>query len=45
MFHDRSITLTNGNVNGNFGNNTGSGSDAIVDQSVPVERLGSTLPW
>ncbi|MCU7618356.1 T9SS type B sorting domain-containing protein [Chryseobacterium sp. PBS4-4] len=40
---DKPITLTNGNVNGNFGNNTGSGSDAILDQSVPVERLGSTF--
>ena len=36
------ITLTNGNVNGNFGNSP-SGSDAILDQSVPVERLGSTF--
>ncbi|WBV61981.1 T9SS type B sorting domain-containing protein [Chryseobacterium camelliae] len=40
---DKPITLTNGNVNGNFGNNTGSGSDAILDQSVPTERLGSTF--
>ncbi|ROH86581.1 gliding motility-associated C-terminal domain-containing protein [Chryseobacterium cucumeris] len=40
---DKPITLTNGNVNGNFGNNTSSGSDAILDQSVPTERLGSTF--
>lgn len=40
---DKPITLTNGNVNGNFGNNTGSGSDGILDQSVPTERLGSTF--
>lgn len=40
---DKPITLTNGNVNGNFGIATGSGSDAILDQSVPVERLGSTF--
>ncbi|WP_278353330.1 T9SS type B sorting domain-containing protein [Chryseobacterium gleum] len=40
---DKPITLTNGNVNGNFGNNTSSGSDAILDQSVPIERLGSTF--
>ncbi|PIF44796.1 gliding motility-associated-like protein [Chryseobacterium sp. 52] len=40
---DKPITLTNGNVNGNFGNSTASGSDAILDQSVPVERLGSTF--
>jgi gliding motility-associated-like protein len=40
---DKPITLTNGNVNGNFGNITSSGSDAILDQSVPTERLGSTF--
>lgn len=40
---DKPITLTNGNMNGNFGDNTGGGSDAILDQSVPVERLGSTF--
>lgn len=41
---DKPITLTNGNVNGNFGaSGTASGSDAILDQSVPVERLGSTF--
>lgn len=39
---DKPITLTNGNSNGNFGN-APSGSDAILDQSVPVERLGSTF--
>ncbi|WP_213279780.1 T9SS type B sorting domain-containing protein [Chryseobacterium indologenes] len=40
---DKPITLTNGNVNGNFGSNTSMGSDAILDQSVPTERLGSTF--
>lgn len=40
---DKPITLTNGNVNGNFGSNTTAGSDAILDQSVPTERLGSTF--
>lgn len=40
---DKPITLTNGNVNGNFGNNTSDGSDAILDQSVPTERLGNTF--
>lgn len=39
---DKPITLTNGNMNGNFGNSP-SGSDAILDQSVPTERLGSTF--
>ncbi|MBD8083726.1 T9SS type B sorting domain-containing protein [Chryseobacterium caseinilyticum] len=41
---DKPITLTNGNANGNFGDNaTGSSSDGILDQSVPVERLGNTF--
>ncbi|MFL9834870.1 T9SS type B sorting domain-containing protein [Chryseobacterium terrae] len=40
---DRPITLTNGNVNGNFGDNTNDGSDAVLDQAVPVERLGNTF--
>ncbi|KPH14790.1 T9SS type B sorting domain-containing protein [Chryseobacterium sp. ERMR1:04] len=40
---DKPITLTNGNINGNFGTGSNSGSDGILDQSVPVERLGSTF--
>ncbi len=40
---DKPVTLTNGNVNGNFGASTAAGSDAILDQSVPTERLGSTF--
>nr|WP_314495300.1 T9SS type B sorting domain-containing protein [uncultured Chryseobacterium sp.] len=40
---DKPITLTNGNCNGNFGSGGSSGSDAIMDQSVPVERLGNTF--
>ncbi|MGU3376439.1 T9SS type B sorting domain-containing protein [Chryseobacterium sp. M5A1_1a] len=43
IISDKPITLTNGNVNGNFGNSTTAGSDAILDQSVPTERLGSTF--
>ncbi|AYN01190.1 gliding motility-associated C-terminal domain-containing protein [Chryseobacterium sp. 3008163] len=35
------ITLTNGNVTGNFGNTTSSGTDIILDQSVPLDRLGN----
>lgn len=40
---DKPITLTNGNMNGNFGLVSNLGSDAILDQSVPVERLGNTF--
>ena len=40
---DKPITLTNGSSNGNFGALGTSGSDLIMDQSVPVERLGSTF--
>ncbi|KQR93874.1 hypothetical protein ASG01_08425 [Chryseobacterium sp. Leaf180] len=40
---DKPITLTNGNVNGNFGTGSSSGSDAVLDQSVPVNRLGNTF--
>ncbi len=40
---DKPITLTNGNSNGNFGGVSSSGSDLILDQSVPVERLGNTF--
>lgn len=40
---DKPITLTNGNMNGNFGTVSNLGSDSILDQSVPVERLGNTF--
>ncbi|GAA5100008.1 hypothetical protein GCM10023210_38030 [Chryseobacterium ginsengisoli] len=40
---DKPITLTNGSSNGNFGAGGSSGSDLIMDQSVPVERLGNTF--
>lgn len=40
---DKPVTLTNGNANGNFGAGGSSGSDLIMDQSVPVERLGNTF--
>lgn len=36
------VTLTNGSCNGNFSKNP-SGSDPILDQSVPVDRLGNTF--
>ena len=37
------ITLTNGNSNGNFGAGFSGGSDLILDQAVPVNRLGNTF--
>ncbi len=40
---DKPVSLTNGSANGNFGALGSSGSDLIMDQSVPVERLGSTF--
>ncbi|MFC6269330.1 T9SS type B sorting domain-containing protein [Frigoriflavimonas asaccharolytica] len=40
---NKPITLTNGNNNGNFGLVSNSGSDIIMDQSVPVNQLGSTF--
>lgn len=39
---DKPVTLTNGSCNGNFSTPT-SGSDPILDQSVPVDRLGNTF--
>ena len=41
---DKPINVTNGNANGMFGtSNTTSGSDLIMDQSVPKEKLGKTF--
>jgi gliding motility-associated-like protein len=40
---DKAITVTNGNSNGNFGTSANSGSDLILDQSVPTSRLGNTF--
>ena len=40
---DKPVSLTNGSSNGNFGALGSSGSDLIMDQSVPVERLGNTF--
>ncbi|ASK30847.1 gliding motility protein [Chryseobacterium sp. T16E-39] len=40
---DKPISLTNGSCNGNFGIGGSDGSDSILDQSVPVERLGNTF--
>ncbi|PWN69860.1 gliding motility-associated C-terminal domain-containing protein [Chryseobacterium phosphatilyticum] len=40
---DKPVTLTNGSCNGNFSATTINGSDPILDQSVPVNRLGNTF--
>ena len=41
---NKPITLTNGNMAGNFGLASGSsGTDGILDQSVPTNRLGNTF--
>lgn len=40
---NKPITLTNGNSNGNFGAISSDGSDLILDQSVPTDRLGNTF--
>ena len=41
---DKPVNVTNGNANGMFGtSNTTSGSDLIMDQSVPKEKLGKTF--
>ncbi|CAA7194760.1 T9SS type B sorting domain-containing protein [Chryseobacterium potabilaquae] len=40
---DKPITLTNGSCNGNFGIGSYGGSDPVLDQSVPIERLGNTF--
>lgn len=37
------VTLTNGSCNGNFSTGGSGGSDPILDQSVPVNRLGNTF--
>lgn len=39
---DKPVTLTNGSCNANF-TKSPTGSDPILDQSVPVERLGNTF--
>jgi len=42
IFSDKPISLTNGNANGFYATtNTPLGSDLILDQSVPTNRLGS----
>ncbi|WP_159745711.1 MULTISPECIES: T9SS type B sorting domain-containing protein [Chryseobacterium] len=40
---NKPISLTNGSSNGNFGVINPVGSDLILDQSVPTERLGNTF--
>ncbi|MGV2451605.1 UNVERIFIED_CONTAM: hypothetical protein POZ17_15270, partial [Ralstonia mannitolilytica] len=38
---DKPISLTNGNSNGFYSTTTSDGSDMIMDQSIPVARLGN----
>ncbi|MBK1898214.1 T9SS type B sorting domain-containing protein [Chryseobacterium paridis] len=40
---NKPISLTNGSCNGNFGAQNIVGSDPILDQSVPIERLGNAF--
>lgn len=43
IISDKPISVMNGNMNGNYALGSFGGSDIIMDQSVPIERLGKTF--